>query len=549
MDKKFKHLLTLFLCLLILSACGKKQDTDSETNGTNNRPTNQVTHSKDELVLGFGSEPERGWDPIHGSGHYGTALFQSALLKRDIDLNIVPDLAKSYELSEDKKTIIVELKEGLKFSDGSDLTAKDVAFTYNLAKEEGTPGVNLTRLVNVEAKDDRYVEINLNQPDISFTSSMCSLAIVPEKSYGPDYGKNPIGSGPFKFVEWKVGQQLIVEPNEYYIGEKVPFKKITFLFLKDEDQALATARSGACDIIRIPISAKHTSFPGFHIESIKTVDNRGVSLPMVPEAGNVTNDKSIHPGSPIGNNVTSDKAIRHALNMAMDRRDIIDTILDGEGTPAYSIADGLPWFNEKTIGNERGNIEEAKKLLDKEGWKEGSDGIRERGGLKAKFNLYYAYQDREDIATYFTDQAKKIGIEITPIFGDWDLVGPQMYSEAILFGWGGYDPLEMFYNYSTHYEGAEYYNPNYYSNKKVDEYFEKGLSSTSVEELNENFKLAQWDGQTGLSAKGDCPWVWLVNENHLYLVRDGLEIGKQKIQPHGGGWPIMDTISNWKWDN
>ena len=73
------------------------------------------------------------------------------------------------------------------------------------------------------------------------------------------------------------------------------------------------------------------------------------------------------------------------------------------------------------------------------------------------------------------------------------------------------------------------------------------MSSDTVEELNENFKLAQWDGETGLSAKGDCPWVWLVNENHVYLVRDGLDIGRQKIQPHGGGWPMLDTISNWKW--
>lgn len=546
MKKLFKKLSILLLFTLILTACGKKDDGNQAANDKNNVETESLAN-KGELVLGFGSEPDKGWDPIHGSGHYGTSIFQSALLKRDLDLNIVPDLAKSYELSEDKKTIKVELKDDLKFSDGSDLTASDVAFTYNLAKKEGTPGVNLTRLVDAVATDDKHVEIHLNEPDISFTSSMCSLAIVPEKSYGPDYGKNPIGSGPFKLVEWKVGQQLIVEPNEYYIGEKVPFKKITFLFFKDQDQALATAKAGDCDVIRIPITAKHTDFPGFHIESIKTVDNRGISLPTVPNTGKVTDDKSIMPGSPIGNNVTSDINIRRALDIAMDRKEMIETILDGEGTPAYSIADGLPWFNDKTVEENDGDIEKAKKILDDAGWVEGTDGIREKDGVKAKFDLYYAYQDREDIAVYFCDQAKKIGIEINPLFGDWDFVTPHMYSDAVLFGWGGYDPLEMFYSYSSLYRGVEYYNSNFYSNKKVDEYFEKGLSSDTVEELNENFKLAQWDGETGLSAKGDCPWVWLVNENHVYLVRDGLDIGRQKIQPHGGGWPMLDNISNWKW--
>lgn len=546
MKNLFKKLSILLLFTLILTSCGKKDDKNQAANDKNNVETESLTN-KDELVLGFGSEPDKGWDPIHGSGHYGTSIFQSALLKRDVDLNIVPDLAKSFELSEDKKTIKVELKDDLKFSDGSDLTASDVAFTYNLAKKEGTPGVNLTRLVDAVATDDKHVEIHLNEPDISFTSSMCSLAIVPEKSYGPDYGKNPIGSGPFKLVEWKVGQQLIVEPNEYYIGEKVPFKKITFLFFKDQDQALATAKARDCDVIRIPITAKHTEFPGFHIESIKTVDNRGISLPTVPNTGKVTDDKSIMPGSPIGNNVTSDINIRRALDIAMDRKEMIETILDGEGTPAYSIADGLPWFNDKTVEENDGDIEKAKKILDDAGWVEGSDGIREKDGVKAKFDLYYAYQDREDIAVYFCDQAKKIGIEINPLFGDWDFVTPHMYSDAVLFGWGGYDPLEMFYSYSSKYRGVEYYNSNFYSNKKVDEYFEKGLSSDTVEELYKNFKLAQWDGETGLSAKGDCPWVWLVNENHVYLVRDGLDIGRQKIQPHGGGWPMLDTISNWKW--
>ena len=134
---------------------------------------------------------------------------------------------------------------------------------------------------------------------------------------------------------------------------------------------------------------------------------------------------------------------------------MIETILDGEGTPAYSIADGLPWFNEETVEKNDGDIEKAKQILDDAGWVEGTDGIREKDGVKAQFDLYYAYQDREDIAVYFVDQAKKIGIEINPCFGDWDFVTPHMYSDAVLFGWGGYDPLEMFYSYSTNYKGVE----------------------------------------------------------------------------------------------
>ena len=136
MKRLFKRLYILLFFAFILTACGKNDDSQNQSTSTNNIDTESIAN-KDELVLGFGSEPDKGWDPIHGSGHYGTSLFQSALLKRDVDLNIVPDLAKSYELSEDKKTIRIELKDDLKFSDGSDLTAKDVALHIILLKKKG----------------------------------------------------------------------------------------------------------------------------------------------------------------------------------------------------------------------------------------------------------------------------------------------------------------------------------------------------------------------------------------------------------------------------
>lgn len=528
--KKYKFAALFVMLLLLLSACGKSNSTSSEVEQSNN-----------ELVLGIGYEPDNGWDPIYGSGHYGSSIFQSALLKRDMNLEVIPDLAQSYEISEDKLTYTVNLRQDVKWSDGSDFSADDVVFTYNLAKQEHTPGSNLERLDSVNKVDDYTVEIKLNQPDISFLYSMCSLAIVPNKTYSESYGQNPIGTGPFKMVEWEKGQQMIVEPNEYYYGEKVPFDKITFLFFKDTEASLATAKAGVCDIIKIPYTANDVSVEGFHVVSLKTIDNRGIALPT--QKRNESGEKII------GNDVTSDVAIRKALNIAMNRQEIIDNVLNGEGTVASSVADAMPWFNEKTIQTNDGDLEKASQILDEANWVLNDEGIREKDGLKAEFDLLYAYKDREHLAIYFKEQAKKIGINVNLVYGDWDYIDPKLNSEAVLFGWGGYDPLEMYYNYSSKFQGWEYYNANYYSNPKVDEYFEAGLSSSDINGLYDNFKLAQWDGGTGLSWLGDCPWIWLVNENHLYLVRDGLEIGEQKVQPHGGGWPLLDTISNWKWEN
>lgn len=553
MKIKVKKIFGLAALILALTACSsgsgeEKEQTKEEVKTETSEKVKTDERSKDELVLGIGFEPEKGFNPIFESSHSNSMVFHSALLKRDVDLHIENDLAESYEISEDKKNYTVKLKDDLKFADGSNLTAEDVAFTYNTAKGEAAAGINLERFKEAKVIDEKTVELDLERPDISFTSTLASLGIVSKDYYSDDYGENPLSSGPFELVEWKKGQEMIVKPNEYYHGEKSPFKKITFLFFKDDDQALASASEGICDLIRVPYTAKDMDIEGFHPMSVKTIDNRGISLPYVPNEGKVTDENTIAPGSPIGNDVTSDIAIRKALNIAMDRDEIIKDVLNGEATKATSIADGLPWYNEETAEIADGDIEGAKKILDEAGWKEGADGIREKDGLRAKFDLYYAYQDRENLAVYFAEKARQIGIEVETKYGDWDYVMPHMYDDAVLFGWGGYDPLDMYYSYSSKYQAYDFYNTNFYSNSKVDEYFDKGLSADNLDDFYDYFKKAQWDGETGFSHLGDAPWVWLVNENHVYMVRDGLEIGQTKIEPHSSRFTILDSIANWKWE-
>ncbi len=536
MNKKFSLAIVLVSIAVTLSGCNSFYD------------TYKAGDKPGEIVCAFGYEPEEGFDPIKASTHYGTSLFQTALFKRDNNLHVVGDLAQDYNLSDDKLTYTVKLKPGIKFSDGSDLKASDVVFTYNTALNEGEASVDLSSLKNVEAPDDQTVVFTLNKPDIGFLSKMASLGIVPEHAYGPNYGSNPVGTGPFKFVDWRKGEQLIVEPNPYYYGEKIPFNKVTFLFIED-DQAPTLAQSHGADIIRVPASLIQNGkspYEGYHLEVLKTMDNRGIAFPIPANTGEKTTDESIASGAPIGNNVTSDIAIRKAINVAIDRQALIDGALNGQGTPAYSLCDGTPWFNEDANVVQDGDLAAARKILDEAGWKEGADGIRSKDGQRAEFTLWFAYKDRENLALAFCETCRSIGIDAHAQYAQWEEIEPRMYSEPVLFGWGSYDPLELYYNYSSAYAGKSYYNSGFYKNEKVDDYFNKALSSGTEEESYKYFKLAQWDGETGLSTKGDSPWCWLVNENHLYLVRDGIDIGPQKLQSHGGGWPLLDTMPSWK---
>ncbi|MGG1638555.1 ABC transporter substrate-binding protein [Paenibacillus sp. NRS-1760] len=500
-----------------------------------------TTAKTDELIVAVGSEPDTGFDPIKGWGRYGSPLFQSTLLKRDDDLNIVKDLAADYHVSEDGKSWTVKLREDVVFSDGKPLTSEDVKFTFDTAASNGA-AIDLTNLANVEAGNNEVV-FHLKKPQSTFVYYLITTGIVPKHAYSSSYAENPIGSGPFTFVQWDRGQQLIVKANANYYGDKPYFQKLTFLFL-NEDGAFAASKAGSVDLAYIPSTFSKQKVAGMRIEAVKTVDNRGIAFPYV-KAGGKTEE-----GYPIGNDVTADKAIRLAINTVIDRQQLVDGILDGHGSPAYTANDGLPWWNDETKVKDNDAAAAAKILADG-GWVDSDgDGIVEKGTLKAQFTLLYPSGDvtRQSLALAAAEMVKAAGIHILVEGKSWDELEKLMHSNAMLLGWGSHDPLEMYNLYSSSFSGVDYYNTGYYSNQTVDQLFEQALDARTEEEALAYWKKAQWDGQTGLSAKGDAPWAWLVNIDHLFLVKDKLNIGKQRIQPHGHGWPVTDNIESWRWE-
>ena len=524
--------ITMLASSLLLGGCSSKQAENSQS---------EEKEAKKELVLALGSEPEGGFDPINGWGRYGSPLFQSTLLKRNQDMNIINDLATGYEVSEDGLTWTVSIREDAKFSDGQPLTSEDVVFTFEKLMESSST-VDLTFVDSVTSKSDYSLEFKLKSPRSTFISNLIATGIVPKKSYTSEYYQNPIGSGPLVLVQWDKGQQIIVKPNENYYGQKPNFDKITFLFL-EEDAAFAAAKAGQLDMTAIPPSYASQKIEGMKLTEVSSVDNRGIMFPTV-KSGEADADSN-----PIGNEVTSDLAIRQAINVALDRQAIVDGVLEGYGTKAYSICDKMPWWNEETVTTDN-DVDLAKKILADGGWIDADgDGILEKDNIKAEFNLVYPSGDqlRQSLAMVVADMVKPKGINIVIEAKTWDEIEAVLHKDAILMGWGSQDPLEMYNVYSSKMKGVEWYNPGYYENQKVDEYMEKALQARSEEEANEYWKKAQWDGETGLSGKGDIPWVWLVNRSHLYLVNDKLDIGKQQIQPHGHGWPLTSNIEQWKW--
>ncbi|XPS84311.1 peptide ABC transporter, periplasmic peptide-binding protein [Desulfosarcina variabilis str. Montpellier] len=504
-------------------------------------PAPAAAAAKDTLVVALRGEPEDGFDPLMGWGRYGHPLFHSTLLTRDDELNIVNDLAVSRVMSADGLAWTITIRSDVTFSDGRPLTAEDVAFTFNQAATKGGKA-DLSRLERAVATAPDTVELRLKRPDSTFINRLITLGIVPRHAYDDDYDRHPVGSGPFELVSWVEGEQLIVRRNARYYGRQPYFKKIVFLY-GSEDAMFAAAKAGQVDLVVVPPYLGIQKIRGMHVHPVKSVDHRGLMFPTIADTGRRTPQ-----GAPIGNTVTADIAIRKAVNRAIDRKALVAGILEGFGRPAYFACDALPWDNpENRIAD--ADPQGARQLLSEAGWKDGdNDGVLEKKGVKAQFNLVYPAGDsvRQGLCLAVAEMLRPVGIRALVEGKSWDEIKRRTHQDVIIYGWGSHDPLALYHIHHSSLMGQDYYNPGFYHNPKVDDYLDLAVGAETKDASLRYWQLAQWDGTTGCGPKGDAPWAWLVDLDHVYFVSDRLDVGQSRIEPHGTGWPITANILDWR---
>lgn len=527
-------LLTVALGAGLLAGCGGSSSSGQE--GSDRQDTSSVV-----VAMGPTSEPEVGFDPAYGWGageHVHEPLIQSTLTVTNTDLTIGYDLATEYGASQDGLTWTVKIRDDVSFTDGEPLTAEDVAFTYNTVKEASSVN-DFTMLDYAEAVDDTTVLFHMTRPFSIWPYTMAVVGIVPEHAYdSATYGSNPIGSGRYILKQWDRGQQVILEANPDYYGEAPKMKRVTILFM-EEDAAFLAAQAGEVDVAYTSATYSDQQVEGYSLASYASVDNRGFNLPAVEE----TKDQE---GRTVGNDFTADVLVRRAINIGVDRQEMIDHVLNGYGSPAYSVCDQLPWYNEAS--QVEYDPEEAAALLDQAGWTLGEDGVREKDGQKAELHLLYATGDsvRQALAADFAGQMEELGISCTTEGVGWDTAYDRALADPLLWGWGAHTPMELYNIYHTmEGTGTAQYSP--YSNETVDTYMDQALASPDLESSYELWQKAQWDGAAGVTQEGDIPWVWLVNIDHLYWVRDGLQVAEQKVHPHGHGWSVVNNVDQWTW--
>ncbi|MEQ9814631.1 MAG: ABC transporter substrate-binding protein [Azospirillaceae bacterium] len=210
---------------------------------------------RDDLVIGVTVEPPHLDPTTHVAGSIREIVYANVyegLTLTDENGQPYPALAESWEISEDGLTYTFHLREGVTFHDGTSFEASDVQFTYDRARgpDSQNAGVRLFSAIDsIETPDDRTVVIHLSRPDGSFIYNMGSAdaAIVSPESV-ESLTTDPVGTGPFQFVEWVRGDRITLERYDDYWGDPAQLSEVTFRIITDPQAQVAALRTGEIDV-------------------------------------------------------------------------------------------------------------------------------------------------------------------------------------------------------------------------------------------------------------------------------------------------------------
>lgn len=491
------------------------------------------------MLLADGYEPES-LNPLLGYGAEGAAKFYDGLLAFDGRAQLRPALAvEQPQANADATSWTVKLRDGVKFHDGTPFDAEDVAATYRAAIDPAyasTVSSDYDMLAGVQAVDPHTVRFDLKFPYSAWPSKMV-LGIAPNEALttpasqeNSPLNTRPVGTGPYRLVEWRQGDQMTWAANPDYWGGAPAVHDITVVFAKDDNTRAQRLAAGEFDgTVLPPVLAEGAARDGFRVVHHETADYRSIALP------------NTHP-------VAGDRAVRTALNLAVDRDGMIKALLGGRGKPAYAPIPPSMGAHHEPAATFAHDPQQAGRILDDAGWRVGADGIRERNGTRAKFTVMYFADDslRRDLATGFASDARKVGIEVELAGVDRSAVAGRLATDGIVLGGGNpMDPDPQVYSsLSSRAIGTgTYNNPGQYRNAEVDAALDSARRELDPAKRAELYRQAQ------RAYVADPGLVYLAFIDHSYVLRDGGFTGYQPpVEPHTHGttWGPWWNVETWK---
>lgn len=298
-----------------------------------------------------------------GDNHTTQSIF-SGLFKTAPDFSVEGDVAEDWEL-EDDTNLRISLRQGVKFHNGDELTSEDVKFSLEriLDSESSPHKPAISPISAITVEDDYEVTISLDSPFAPLLSELTKTSagkIVPksvvEDRGVDDFGQNPVGSGPFKFVEWRSGDRMVLEKHDEYYEEDKPYlDQVVFQPVTDVSTQLASIEAGDAHIINHSIPQ--------HADSLQ--DNPEIQYQSGPggSIAFVSFNKTREPFDNVD--------LRRAISMGINREELISGVLNGEGEQAvHTVPPTFDWaYNPvEDIPYTRYNPDQAESLLEEIGY-------------------------------------------------------------------------------------------------------------------------------------------------------------------------------------
>ncbi len=515
MKKVFMTVLALAL-VLAMAACSAPAPTE-ESKAVNDETTKveEKSESKAEekteesepaketdgkLRLAFNLEPVGDLNPhMYLPSQFVTQdMVYDGLVSYGEGGEIKPMLATEWTVSEDGKTYTFKLREGVKYSDGSDFNAENVVKNFDTIFSEENKGNHswfaFTNLLeSYKAVDDMTFELTLSEP---YSATLYDLAMIrpirfladtafPEDGNTANGIKEPVGTGAWMLKEQVKDDYSVFVPNPHYWGEKPAASEVYIKVVPDAETLALEFESGNIDFI---YGNGLISLDRFNVYKDDPAYVTAVSEPMSTRMLLLNT----------GDEILSDVNVRRALSHAVDKESVALNIFGGIEQPANTIfAPNVPntQFDLKPYDY---NLEEAGKMLDEAGWVLGSDGIREKDGKKLMIEFPYiaAKVTDKSVSEYVQGEWRKIGVDVQLKAMEekdyWRTANKGEFTLMHNFSWGApWDP-HAFLTAMTN--GSENGGPDFIAQKalpmkaEIDDTINKLLIETDEEKLKEEYK-------------------------------------------------------------
>ncbi|MGD1974311.1 MAG: ABC transporter substrate-binding protein [Desulfobacterales bacterium] len=490
----FTRLLTLGLAMFL-------------TFGTVAVSVSQANTPKDVLVVGQVAEP-KSLDPATVTAvndfRILINIYDGLVRYKDGKLEVEPALAESWKISDDGKTYTFKLRSGVKFHDGTALDAEAVKFNFDRMLDKEHPyhhtgpfplAFFFSAIKKTNMIDKMTIQLVLDEPYAPLLSNLAyptGLIVSPAavKKYDKDYGRNPAGTGAFKFVEWESNRKVVVERYEDYWDGPAPLKAVVFRPITDSNTRVTEMLSGGIDLM---VEVPPDNVANFKNDKFMVYEQAGPHLWFL-----ILNCKE----GPFKN-----KSVRQAANMAINREAIVENVLQGTAEVATGpTPPAFAWAYNNDLSPYPYDPEKAKKMVAEAGFE----------GAEVTFYVTEGGSGMLDpipMGTAIQADLAKIGLKVKIETYEWNTflgkVNPGLEGKADIaqMAWMTNDPdtLPFLALRSGAWPDKGGFNSGYYANPDVDSLLEKARATTDQAERAKLYKQMQ------TIVYDDAPWVFVAN--------------------------------------